>query len=89
MIYFVVEVDTKWRGHDYERLDVIREEFNEALSYIKNLFLFPFEIETIYLKQYSYNGYRTTLLNCFNVYFMGNNFISEPIFEYDDVSSCL
>lgn len=90
MIYFVVEVQTKWRGgHNYERLETIREEFDEALSFIKNLRYLPFEIDTIELKQYAHNGDRTTLLNCFDVYFPGNNMIYDPIFEFYDVSFCV
>ena len=89
MIYFVLEVQTKWRGHDYERMEVVRENFNDVFGIIKNLFLMPFEINTIKLKQYSYNNGRTTLLNCFEVKFYGNNMIYEPIFEYVNVSYCL
>lgn len=32
---------------------------------------------------------RTTLLNCFNIKFPGNNAIYEPIFEYENVSYCI
>lgn len=50
MIYFVLEFRTKWRGHDYETMDVVRENFNDVFGIIKNLFLMPFEIDTIELK---------------------------------------
>lgn len=89
MIYFTLEVMTKWRGHDYEMMDVMRENFSDIYGVIKTLFLIPFEMERIKLKQYSYNNGRTTLLNCFKVNFQGNNAISEPIFEYENVSYCL
>lgn len=89
MIYFSLEVMTKWRGHDYETMDVVRENFSDVYGVIKNLFLMTIEINTIRLKQYSYNNGRTTLLNCFNIKFPGNNAIYEPIFEYDNVSYCL
>lgn len=89
MIYFVLEVQTKWRGHDYETMDVVRENFSDTLGIIKNLFLMPFEIKTIELKQYAHNGGRTTLLNCFEVKFPGNNMIYEPIFEFYNVSFCV
>ena len=65
MIYFSLEVMTKWRGNDYEEMDVVRENFSDVYGVIKNLFLMPFEIKTIRLKQYSYNNERSTLLNCF------------------------
>lgn len=89
MIFFVVEVKTKWRGHDYETMDVVRENFSDILGIIKNLFLMTFEIDTIELKQYSNNNGRVTLLNCFDVHFPGNNMIYEPIFEFYDVSFCV
>ena len=89
MIYFSLEVMTKWRGNDYEEMDVVRENFSDVYGVIKNLFLMPFEIKTIRLKQYSYNNERSTLLNCFKIKFPGNNAIYEPIFEYENVSFCL
>ena len=94
MIYFVVEVETKWRGHDYEYLKTVRENFNDAFCFIENLAYLPFEINITTLKQYAFNGYRTTLLNCFivkftNIKFKGERLKYEAIFEYDDVSYVL
>lgn len=87
MIYFVVDVQTKPRGgNNYERLETVREDFTEALNFIKNLRYLPFKISTIELKQYAYNFGRTTLLNFFYVNFPGNNMIYEPTFEFYDVS---
>ena len=89
MIFFVVEVQTKWRGHNYEKLETVREDFIEAMGFIKNLHYLPYEIDTIELKQYSYNNGRTTLLNCFDVNFPYNNLIYEPTFKFYDVSFCV
>lgn len=89
MIYYSLEVMTKSRGHDYETMGVMRENFSDVYGVIKILFLMPFEIERSELKQYSYNNGRTTLLNCFNIKFPGNNAIYEPIFEYENVSYCI
>ena len=89
MIYFVVEVQTKWRGHNYEKLETVREDFIEALGFIKILHYLPYEIDTIELKQYSNNNGRVTLLNCFDVHFPGNNMIYEPTFKFYNVSFCV
>lgn len=89
MIYFVVEIKTKYRGNDYEELKTVREDFTEVFGFIKNLCYLPFEIDTIKLKQYAYNNERLTLLNLFNVNFPGNNMIYEPRFEFYDVSFCV
>lgn len=89
MIYFVVEFQTKWRGHNYERLEIVRENFIDALGFIKFLCYLPYEIDTIKLKQYSVNNGRVTLLNMFDVNFPCNNMIYEPTFKFFDVSFCL
>lgn len=89
MIYFVVEVQTKRRGHNYERLEIVRENFIDALGFIKFLCYLPYEIDIINLIQYSNNNGRVTLLNMFDVNFQGNNMINEPTFKFYDVSFCL
>lgn len=94
MIYYVVEVETKWRGHDYESLRTVRENFKDALGFIESLANLPFEIDTTKLKQYAFNGYRTTLLNSFYVKFTRLKFWGEKLkfeasFEYENVSYVL
>ena len=89
MIYYTVEVYSKWRGHDYEYLETNRENFKDVLDHLKCLRYFPYEIREIKLKQYAFSDFskiRTALLNCFIVSFPGNNMCSEPIFTLIDVS---
>ena len=92
MIYYTVEVYSKWRGHDYEYLQTNRENFLDVLEHLKCLCFFPYEIREITVKQYAYSDFcevRTALLNCFNVSFPDNNMSSKPIFTLDDVSRIL
>ena len=89
MIYYTVEIYSKCRGHDYEYLEINRENFLDVLDHLKCLRYFPYEIRKIKLKQYAFSEFskiRTALLNCFSVSFPGNNMYSEPIFSLIDVS---
>lgn len=92
MIYFTVEVYSKWRGHNYEYLEINRENFLDVLDHLKYLRFFPYEIREIKVKQYAFSEFskiRTALLNCFSVSFPGNNMCSKPIFTLVDVSRCI
>lgn len=92
MIYYTVEVYSKWRSHDYEYLEINRENFLDVLDHLKCLRFFPYEIREIKVKQYAFSEFskiRTALLNCFNVSFPGNNICSKPIFTLIDVSRCV
>lgn len=89
MIYFSLEIKTKWRNHDHENMYIYRENFLDVVYFMATLFFLPYKIEEIKLKQYAYNSQRTTLLNCFKVVYPGNDFFNEPIFVYEDVSFCV
>lgn len=89
MIYFSLEIKTKRRNHDHENMYISRENFLDVIDFMSTLFLLPYEIEEIRLKQYAYNSQRTTLLNCFKVVVGPGNFLNTPIFVYEDVSYCV
>lgn len=92
MIYYTVEVYTKWRGHNREYLETDRENFADVLEHLECLRYLPYEINEILVKQYAYSEFseiRTALLNCFIVSFPGNNMCSKPIFTLRNVSRCV
>lgn len=90
MIYYTVEVRTKWRGHDHEYLETTRENFLDVIEHLKCLKYIPFEIREIVVKQYAFSEFleeaRVALLNCFDISFTGNNMCGEPIFTLYNVS---
>lgn len=89
MIYYTLEIYTKWIGHDHEYFEIDRENFLGILAFLESCKYLPWEISEIKVKQYAFSEFskvRTVLLNCFNVSFHGNNMYSTPIFTLDDVS---
>lgn len=93
MISYTVEVYSKCReNYDCDYLQSDRYNFEDALTFIKNLKYYPFEIREVKLKQYAYNysdSVRVVLLNCFFVVWPDDNMIYEPKFEIKKVSKIL
>lgn len=93
MIGYTVEVYSKCReNYDYDYLQSDRYNFEDALTFIKMLRYYPFEIREVQLKQYAYNyanSVRVVLLNCFYVVWPCNNMIFDPKFKIKDVHKIL
>lgn len=89
MIYYTLEIYSKWIGYDHEYFEIDRENFLGILAFLESCKYLPFEIREIKVKQYAFSEFskiRTALLNCFSVSFPGINMCSEPIFNLIDVS---
>jgi hypothetical protein len=88
MICYSLFIHTKLDDTNYntDYLNFDRENFEDCLCIIKNLFCYPSKVTRIRIVQWAFNENVDTfgvLLNSFKVTFTGNNFMNEPIFTLE------